>query len=245
MEYPFAHKEYKIYTNTFLQNVLVEWYYTSSDKEIDISLLKEFFKDNFNIELPSEKDDLFPVMIGSTDQCVNLYFGKDAFKLRVGIDAYRGFKNLKQFFDYGTDFLEILHINEIKNVKVRKINIWPYENVGSKKTSKDVLLRKIFSKELLEGDMIQSLNNVSQSLWDKCFDNQEQAEKMCIKYGFNSNYEGYKDLMILDTYVKRTRVISNSDIIDNLLQMNQVLFDEYHWSVNQNIIEIMVKYIVK
>ena len=95
MEYPFAHKEYKIYTNTFLQNVLVEWYYTSSDKEIDISLLKEFFKDNFNIELPSEKDDLFPVMIGSTDQCVNLYFGKDAFKLRVGIDAYRGFKNLK------------------------------------------------------------------------------------------------------------------------------------------------------
>ena len=52
MEYPFAHKEYKIYTNTFLQNVLVEWYYTSSDKEIDISLLKEFFKDNFNIELP-------------------------------------------------------------------------------------------------------------------------------------------------------------------------------------------------
>ena len=59
-------------------------------------------------------------MIGSTDQCVNLYFGKDAFKLRVGIDAYRGFKNLKQFFDYGTDFLEILHINEIKNVKGTK-----------------------------------------------------------------------------------------------------------------------------
>lgn len=114
-----------------------------------------------------------------------------------------------------------------------------------KKTSKDVLLRKIFSKELLEGDMIQSLNNVSQSLWDKCFDNQEQAEKMCIKYGFNSNYEGYKDLMILDTYVKRTRVISNSDIIDNLLQMNQVLFDAYHWSVNQKIIEIMDKEIVK
>ena len=56
MEYPFAHKEYKIYTNTFLQNVLVEWYYTSSDKEIDISLLKEFFKDNFNIELPSCHD---------------------------------------------------------------------------------------------------------------------------------------------------------------------------------------------
>ena len=51
MEYPFAHKEYKIYTNTFLQNVLVEWYYTSSDKEVDISLLKEFFKDNFYLDL--------------------------------------------------------------------------------------------------------------------------------------------------------------------------------------------------
>ena len=245
MEYPFAHKEHKIYANTFLQNVLVEWYYPLPNQEFDDGLLKTFFKDNFNIELLIEEGISFPVMIGSTDHSINLYFGKDAFKLRVGVDAYKGFRSLRFFFNKGLDFLKILQVERMERIRIRKINIWPYENIGGKNTSKEILLQKIFSGNLLKGNIIHSSNDASQVLWDKCFKNEDQSEDICIKYGFSSNYEDYKDLMILDTYIERTMEISNNDIAVNLIQMNQILFDAYHWSVNQKIVEIMDKEIVK
>lgn len=247
MKYPFVNKDYRTFPITFLQNVIVEWHYTSSKEVIaeKYDELFRFFKDGFNITLPSQDVLTFPITIGAKGHAINMSFGFDVFKLRVGIKEYKGFKTLMSFFENGIGFLNILQVSTIDELKIRKINIWPYEIPEDKNTGKDVLLQKIFSKDLLSGSKLNFSQgeNVTQWMKEKVFPQEELdgINNLSLKYGFLSDEKPNKGSIILDSVIEHREVVELSKVNQILIDVNQVLFDSYNWSVNPKIIELMDK----
>lgn len=245
MQYPFRHKDRTVYANTFLQNVLVEWSYTVQNDSISLKDTNEFLYEKFHLKLATPQVS-FPITISSKDNSINLYFGNEAVRLRVRVNAYKGFESLHSFLEFGKDFLALMQINEVQKLIIRKVNMWPYKNLRGNNTAKEVILRKIFSTDLLEGISLPSSEDISQIFWTKNFDNSndECQEKVNIKFGFLLNNEELpnnlpKDIIVLDTTIERNATIRRDAILDVLSQMNQILFDSYHWCVNQNIIDLM------
>lgn len=244
MKYPFVNKDYRIYPITFLQNVIVECYYTSSGKvnEEKRNKLLGFFKESFNITLPQDALTL-PVAIVAKGHAVNMSFGFDAFKLRVGVKEYKGFNTFNSLLEGGLDFLNILQVPMINSLKIKKINIWPYEIPEGRNTGKDILLQKIFSKDLLSGSKLNFSQNENLTQWmnEKVFSPEELdgINSLSLKYGFLSGEKSNKGSIILDSVIEHKEIVELSKVNQVLIDVNQVLFDAYNWSVNPKIIEFM------
>lgn len=243
MAYPFEHKERKVYANTFLQNVLVEWYYTSITGDLEQDCIKHFLAEKFKIQIECGKDLQYPIIVSSKAKDVQLFFDKDVFKLNVRVNLYKGFDSLISLLEYGFDYLKLNHIRDIHRCLIRKIDVFPFQNVSGNNTSNETLLSKIFSKDLLEGISVSS-NNAFQSFWSKNFNREVDSENVNIKFGFQRKHIDLSDKqiensMVLDFSVDRNKDISFDMIEKNLLEMNQILYNAFHWSVNQDIIDIM------
>ena len=153
---------------------------------------------------------------------------------------------MRTFLESGEKFLDLIRVEELQKLSIRKINMWPYKNLTGNNTAKEVLLRKIFSSDLLEGISLSSSEDIAQIFWNKDFNNDKEGlqEKVSIKFGFISKNKNEAtnnlppNIIILDTTIERTDTEKNT-VIDTLTQMNQTLFDAYHWCVNQNIIHLM------
>lgn len=236
MEYPFAHKERKVYANTFLQNVLVEWYYTPVTGNLDQDCIKHFLAEKFKIQIEDGKDLQYPIIVSSKAKDVQLFFDRDAFKLNVRVNLYKGFDSLILLLESGFDYLKLNNIRDIHRCLIRKIDVFPFQNVSGNNTSNETLLSKIFSKDLLEGISVSS-NKAFQSFWSKNFNREVDSENVNIKFGFQRKQ--IENNMVLDFSVDRNKDISIDMIEKNLLEMNQILYNAFHWSVNQDIIDIM------
>lgn len=245
MQYPFEHKEHEVYANTFLQSIGVEYHYGSKSKGIRPESINRFMKDKFKLDIDFSKMS-FPINISSKDHLVKMSFGETVFKLQVKVNAYAGFSTLYPFLETGKNFMSLIKEDNVKKLAIRKINMWPYKNVRGANTAKEIILKKIFSKELLEGINAASLGNTSSVMWDKVFENKNDdiQEKINIKFGFlfpenNLLNDVPDDILILDTSIEQDVDLDSASIINSLKEMNQVLFDAYHWSVNPSIIDIM------
>lgn len=243
MQYPFKQMPHIVYANTFLQNVLVEWTYCSEIKDIDIEKTNNFLLEKFNLRLNPVEVHL-PINISSKTQPIKLSFGEKIFKLNIKVSAYRGFASLHSFVTFGEEFMNLMQVNEVQRLAIRKINAWPYKNVRGVNTPKEIILKKIFSKELLEGIDLHPSGNASPIFWNKEFRNTSNKEKVDVKFGSllseaNLLSDLSNDIIILDTLVERNVNLETNFILNTLDQMNQVLFDVFHWSVTPSIIDIM------
>lgn len=243
MAYPFEHKERKVYSNTFLQNVLVEWYFEPIDEESFKVRVKDFLAEKFGIQIGGDDEVQCPIAISSKARKAQMLFGLDVFKLSVRVDIYKGFDSLNPLLGFGFDYLCLNGIQNIRGCVIRKIDIFPFKNMRGDNTSNETLLGKVFSKDLLSGISISS-NDAIQSIWSKEFANVEEPEKVFIKFGFlrkrsEPSDKDVDDTMILDFSADRFESMPVDMVEDRLLRMNQTLFDAFHWSVNQRIIDIM------
>jgi len=241
--YPFEHKEHKIYANTFLQNVLVEWHYASIVGILDQDSIKRFLEEKFKIKTEEDKNIQYPIIVSSKDKDIQLFFDRDVFKLNVRVNYYKGFESLNPFLRCGLDYLKLNDAQNIESCLIRKIDVFPFKNISSNNTSNATLLNKIFSKKLLEGISVSS-NDAFQSFWSKNFEDRNNSENVVIKFGFqrkqvNDSDKGLDDRFVLDFSIDRIKNIPIDKINSNLSEMNKVLYDAFHWSVNQDIIDIM------
>lgn len=243
MEYPFAHKDRKIYANTFLQNVLVEWYYTPITEELDQDRVKYFLSEKFKIQIEEGKDLQYPIIVSSKAKEVQIFFGRDVFRMNMRVNLYKGFGSLVSLLGYGFDYLKLNEIQNVHRCLIRKIDVFPFQNMSGNNTSNETLLSKIFSKGLLDGISVSS-NNAFQSFWSKSFNKNDGSENVIINFGFRLKQNDLSDKqvennMVLDFSVDRKMDMPSDMIKNNLFEMNQILFDAFHWSVNQDIIDIM------
>lgn len=244
IEYPFAHKDHKVYANTFLQNVLVEWYFTPVTEDLDQGYIRRFLDEKFRIQVDEKNNIQYPIVVSTKAKDVQIFLGRDVFKLNVRVNLYKGFSSLSPLLGYGFEYLKLNEVQNINRCLIRKIDVFPFQNISESNTSNETLLSKIFSKELLEGISVSSSNNAFQSFWSKNFNREVESENVNIKFGFQRRQPGLSDKqgensMLLDLSVERNKDMSFNMIEKNLLEMNQILYNAFHWSVNRDIIDIM------
>ena len=240
MAYPFPHQEqHKIFKNTFLQNTFAELHFpqiTESEWN-NGDPIKSFLNKYFHIETVVTWDNILKgISLTNKDTDVTIHFSKDFVGVRVGRKNYQSFATSVMPYLYLLKgyVKEVLLRDNIASIDVRKINLWPYSEEESKNKLDDhEIVHTIISEPLInaanvvkevEGGQIQTKEY------------QERETSLCIGYGVTKNDGG--PIVILDTIAKseQTQPTSLSDVEAKLDELNNFLYDAYHWSVTEKVI---------
>lgn len=251
MDYPFKNIEHHIYKNTFLQNTLVEMQYESIKSRLST---KDVFRDfqSFASEflgIKVEEDEGLTeggVVISSKEAATDFYITDKQLIIKVGRTNYKTFQeSVIPYTEIAEEFIKsVARLEEIKFLGIRKINIWPYSNTSNKRTLTEALMGKIFSKDLLAGGNFKSQapenQNITQWMKEKTFDWEDIYLK--IQYGFVAKDE-QQERIILDSTAEISRLIKidSSQAKEVYKKLNAMLFDAYHWSITNEIIQMMNK----
>ena len=132
---------------------------------------------------------------------------------------------------------EVLSRDNVASIEIRKINLWPYYEEESKnQLGEHEILHTILSAPLIneakdvkeiEGALIQTKEY------------QVRETSICIGYGITKNESG--PIVILDTTAKseQTQPTSLNDVEAKLDELNNFLYEAYHWSVTEKVIQWM------
>lgn len=243
MAYPFPHQEqHKIFKNTFLQNTFAELHFPQiTAGEWNNGVQIQFFLNKyFHINTTITWDNIqkgFSLTNKDTD--VTIHFSKDFVGVRVGRKNYQSFATSVMPYLYLLKgyVKEALLRDNVASIEVRKINLWPYYEEESKnQLGEHGILRTILSEPLINnakgGKEIEGVQLHTQEY-------QERETSICIGYGITKNDSG--PIVILDTTAKseQTQPTSLSDVEAKLDELNNFLYDAYHWSVTENVIQWM------
>jgi len=243
MAYPFPQQElHKIFKNTFLQNTFAELHFpqiTESEWN-NGALIQSFLNKYFHINTVVTWDNILKgISLTNKDTDVTIHFSKDFVGVRVGRKNYQSFATSVMPYLYLLKgyVKEVLSRDNVASIDVRKINLWPYYEEESKsKLDNHEIVHTIISELLInaakdvkevEGVQLQTVNL------------EERETSLCIGYAVTKNDSG--PIVILDTTAKseQTQPTSLSDVEAKLDELNTFLYDAYHWSVTEKVIQWM------
>ena len=243
MVYPFPHQEqHKIFKNTFLQNTFAEFHFPQIKKSewengVKIqSFLNKYFHISTSVTWENIQKGFF---LTNKDTDVTIHFSKDFVGVRVGRKNYQSFATSVMPYLYLLKgyVKEVLSRDNVASIEIRKINLWPYYEEESKnQLGEHEILHTILSAPLIneakdvkeiEGALIQTKEY------------QVRETSICIGYGITKNESG--PIVILDTTAKseQTQPTSLNDVEAKLDELNNFLYEAYHWSVTEKVIQWM------
>lgn len=243
MAYPFASQEqHVVYKNTFLQNTFAEFYFTPIvEKEWDGgSRLYSFLRKYFHVDAKKAWDEMENgVSLNNQDLDVTLHFSKDYALVRVGRKNYQAFATsvMPYLFLLKAYVKEVLARDAIKSLKVRKINLWPYDQVQSQKPLGDEDILKTFLSDELRKIKSDDKDSDGHVLNMCHFDQRETS--LDIKYGIVKTND--VPAVVLDSTAtsEQTQPTNLGEVESKLDELNNILYDAYHWSVTENVIRWM------
>lgn len=135
--------------------------------------------------------------------------------------------------------LEILCKNKYVAIGIRKLNILPAQRTDDRIPA-ICLLNETLSKALRRFDLGQNaLEKEAKSYFSECVFKHEGGV-LSLKYGFDTIKEDESKLfMVLDTRYRLDETVKQKDSVLWLKKANDVLFDVFHWSVNQDVLDKM------
>ena len=115
--------------------------------------------------------------------------------------------------------------------------MWPYyEEVSKNQLGDHKIVHTIISEPLInDAKDVKEVEGVQL----QTVDYQERETSLCIGYGITKNESG--PILILDMTAKseQTQPTSLSDVETKLDELNTFLYDAYHWSVTETVIQWM------
>lgn len=233
--YPFPHIErsgsYKI---TFLESVKLHVAY-ECDKE-NYANFKKFFEDFTCLSLDEKRYEtkkISAMRLTGDNGAFTLKFAKSSIDFSINGQAYVGFEsNFEVFLRKFSSFLEAIG-SDAKEISIEKINLWPMCLDGIEvniNEFKDL----VFSKE------IRDIRCDDTGIGIKESKDPENGWALLLKYGVAERSDSVLTL-ILDTKCIKTVNVLPPYLIEEMSNLNQILYDVYHWSVTQDVINVMKK----
>lgn len=240
----FEHIERKVYKHTFLQQVDVNLEYPIIKKDELTSdfvrLAGAFFRNHFQTELneiPLSKKNIF---LKNDERQLAFRFTPIASMLSVG------YKNYKTFYDSVLPYIyplkeyvfKVLGRNEVRTY-LRKVNVFSVEKQTELDQEKQdrLFLQNVISSDFLNTDASKSeviIEGENTEVSVRSF--QIDGFTLELRTYFLHQKEGLSSLY-LDSIMSFDADVSN---VEDMLKMaNDILFDAYHWSVSEGIIDIM------
>lgn len=240
----FEHIERKVYKHTFLQQVDVNLEYPIIKKDeltsAFVGLADAFFRNHFHAELNeiplSEKNIFFK----DDDQQLAFRFTPIASMLSVGYKNYNTFYDsvIPHLYPLKEYVFNVLGRDEVRT-SLRKVNVFSVE----KHTELDQVKQdRLFLQNVISSALLNTEASKSEVIIEG--ENTEVSVRKFQIDGFTLELRTYflhrKEGLIslfLDSIVSFDADVSNVE--DLLKKANDILFDVYHWSVSEGIIDIM------
>ena len=255
-KYPFEHKEHKVYKHTFLNETQVAMIFDEitdemlSDEGVAMKF-ETYFKRFFRSD-DKASDFKTREVISKVDKEKSLRFDitKNYIFLSVSHDKYVNFIESVMPFVVGMKafVFGVLGYSNVKNLLVRKTNIFPFNIQDAEMTPHvgAMVKRAMLSPELLTQNVTNSAEGIAGAFGTV------DAREMTINDRFSlllrsglatpkGNDKRYS--LILDSAIQFSEAVpvEEGGIDRRLVEMNDILFDAYHWSVNRKVIALMEK----
>lgn len=251
---PFPSIEHRVYNYTFLLNTFTALYFderTEANCGEDVkSRLVEFLSDSFQ---SSQKNPPYPdqnIYLQRSDHEVDFLLTNNKAMVRIGRKVYRTFGAtlLPEASKIRRFVYDVLNIQLVKKVEVRKISLFPIELENQDVTPESV--RDL--QAIVLSDNVLSLTKVGE---DGHIDDSVAPFTHHVMYDEDTQYR-YDILLgvmrdssrganacnvILDVSCSYSPDggISSGDVERNQIKMNKYIYDLYHWAVKDKVLEVM------
>lgn len=244
-----AHTPRKVYKNTFLQNVFIS---VRFDKINRNSIPNDFYEkwDKYirttfnNLEPQSDFFDN-PVSISREDGVFTIFLSNGLVGAVIGAKDYRSFVDnvLPQLYKLRTFLKDVLNSPKINCLSVRKVNIWQFNSNDKITINQEKLRKSIFSSLFLNKKANGKLD--------------EDEKRIPFMHKYNWVDDDTKNQVIVRTiFLPRRHDGAFAQILDTealfcekditleqlegkSIELNDILYDLYHWCVNTRILDIM------
>lgn len=250
----FPEIEHKVYNYTFLLNTFTALHFAQrTEADCDEALmhrLEEFLQDSFqapNTRPPYPSQEIF---LQRGDGQVDFLLTDRHAMVRVGRKVYRTFgasllpeaSKLRRFV------FDVLQLNSVSRIEVRKISLFPMDVPGISPIAKNVtpLLSQILSQNVMSLMKVGEVSEIEGSVAP--FTHHVMTD---VASGYR--YDILLGLMldparginacnaILDVTCSygNNDGISSDDIERRQVDMNKTVYDFYHWAVRDHVIDVM------
>lgn len=255
MAFPFnKQNSHGRYNKTFLQSSTVSLKFNKlGDEDYTSSLVDSlygYFKDVFNLDKPQQ--NFFEQGLSIVNQENDFYFSIDAdsASLRLGRKKYASFLESMMFHLTKMKLLVfgVLNRNDVFDLEVRKVNLFGIkascdEDVLAEHVS---IFKSALSKDLVDRPFDNTYeaksSNIVGKLQERILCDEEQHIKVVIRTAIAKmiNRPGMYNI-VLDTAASYTdgRLVEEGSLDRDLIVLNNVLYDTYHWCVSKEIISFM------
>lgn len=249
MALPFEHVEHKVYKNTFLQSVFVDLQFSYSDDYQDDrykSHFEEFLSKYFAITLNEYQPDKFIHIRNNTNKS-EIIFGSNHAISMIPHDGYVSFeesaqpqaRKLRLFIE------EVPERKVVDKLSIRKINAWQLNDVPDKPDFDKEIFNQFFTSNFITSKTTADLDKNEEKIPNiKKYFFSDKDISITIRTALVPLNDSKKTLnLILDTEatMESALPIETKQIATCLANLNDVLFNAFHWCVNKEIISLMDK----
>lgn len=236
--YPFKitdnHKTYKV---TFLQSVILKMEYDYSNESFE--KFAQFFNEVFKLQLIEQQFNVKntdAIRLRSDNHAYRVKFSKNTIEFIINGDSYVNYeKSLLPFINKVSKYLEQIKGN-ILNISIEKIDIWPLAK--GKIDSPEDFINTIISENLRNAPDLVSGDEAFVEYTDK-----DSGDSLLIRFGFIPFVEEQNDQparIVLDTLCNHDNDSIAPSVLSGITKrLNDILYDAYHWSVTEDVIDIM------
>lgn len=252
----FPSREHKVYNYTFLLNTFTSLFFAERNAENCSEAIRqsitEFLHDCFG--LLSHNYPFSAIHVTRGDSNINYLFAPDETTVRVNRAAYHSFgasllpeaSKLRRFV------YDVLLLDHIDRVEVRKISIFPIQITEDVPTSENVnsIISQILSDKIMSLATIKEIDNISGAVAPFSLHLMQDYES---GYWYEIVTGLMKDTRMKDIYnvvfdarcsFKPDGGIVSGDLERTQIEMNQKVYELFHWAVRDHVIEVMGKEVV-
>ena len=245
--YPFKSENYRQYRNTFLQDVIVGFEFKPStvEKSVLNANFKNYIMGFFGVDCNS---DITTSVCNITKKDLSLIFDFSDHNASVRLSAkdYVRFSEtvLPQVFKLREFFNKVVKVEKFTQIGIRKLNVFNIKTNGTESVDHKVILQSLFSKEFIAN---LSDNNLSE---EEC--TVPNLKKCIFKTDDNSitirtallppsRPDDSFHHLLLDTLgeLHPADGVKFESVAEELIDFNKVLYDCYHWCVNDSVKNVM------
>lgn len=248
---PFPSVPLQYYENTFLQRVVVEFGFNALFKEkAPANFEKDFSRfvnTHFGVDCNANMISTFwqdGIQLTRNDKSIIWLLKPDSITVLIGTIDYKSFVDsvLPIVYKMRRFVGSILEINNVTRLQIRKINAWQFYNNNSNTLQISKVQQAILSKNLLNeksnSEILESEKQIPNLHKISYVDDNDTLN---IRYFCRTPQNNDNGVMILylDTEFIENTSVEVKDIEENLVLMNKVLYNAFHWCVTNEVIDIM------
>lgn len=188
------------------------------------------------------------ISISRKDNAQSFLFAYDHAEIFMNGQRYEGFSDtaIPMIFKMRKFFNDVVCVEKIKSASIRKINVWNIKKNGKDEINPQEVMKLILSQSLLSELSDDNLNDEERAIPNFLKSEWKEDQRLITIRTALIPPAGAKDEfyhLLLDTQALEipTDGYTVDEVSGKLLDLNSIMFYAYHWSVSEEVLNVMNK----